>query len=125
MPSISFVGTPDSCAYFFEVRSSSSCPGHASDKSQTLSPIGVFGIIAGIAVAAYLIGGCAYQRIVLNQRGWRQCPNGAVWRSFFGFIGVGGDHSRSLHGGGGGIGLGGVDRKARGSWEWSEGSRID
>jgi cation-dependent mannose-6-phosphate receptor len=132
-PSISFVGTPDSCAYFFEVRSASSCGGHASDKTQTLSPLGVFGIIAAIAVAAYLIGGCAYQRIVLNQRGWRQCPNGALWRGLFGFVGVGGDshsHSRfrsQVFSGGSGYGNGhghGGDRKSRG-WGESEGGRID
>jgi len=108
------------------VRSSSSCGGHASDRTQTLSPLGVFGIIAGIAVAAYLIGGCAYQRIVLNQRGWRQCPNGSVWKGLFGFIGVGGDYSsRFGSAGGGGLVLGGMDRKSRGWGEGSEGSRLD
>lgn len=33
----------------------------------------------GIAVVVYLIGGCAYQRTVMHQRGWRQCPNSGLW----------------------------------------------
>jgi len=41
-----------------------------------------------IAIAAYLIGGCAYQRTVMHQRGWRQCPNYSLWAGMFGFIKV-------------------------------------
>jgi hypothetical protein len=41
-----------------------------------------------IAVAAYLIGGCAYQRTVMHQRGWRQCPNFSLWAGMFDFIKV-------------------------------------
>jgi cation-dependent mannose-6-phosphate receptor len=41
-----------------------------------------------IAVAVYLIGGCAYQRTVLHQRGWRQCPNFSMWSGLVSFISV-------------------------------------
>lgn len=43
---------------------------------------------AGIAIAAYFIGGCAYQRVVLHQRGWRQCPNYGLWAGAASFIRV-------------------------------------
>lgn len=32
-----------------------------------------------IAAAVYLLGGIAYQRTVMHQRGWRQLPNYAIW----------------------------------------------
>lgn len=41
-----------------------------------------------IAVAAYLLGGCAYQRTVMHQRGWRQCPNFSLWAGMFDFVKV-------------------------------------
>lgn len=41
-----------------------------------------------IAVAVYLIGGCAYQRTVMHQRGWRQCPNFSLWAGVFDFVKV-------------------------------------
>lgn len=41
-----------------------------------------------IAVAAYFIGGCAYQRTVMHQRGWRQCPNFSLWAGMLDFIKV-------------------------------------
>ncbi|BDD59332.1 hypothetical protein MAP00_004542 [Monascus purpureus] len=85
---VSFVGTMDSCTYFFEVRSSAACGIASSPNGQGLGPAGVFGVIALIAVAAYLIGGCAYQRTVMHQRGWRQCPNYSLWAGMFGFLKV-------------------------------------
>ncbi|CEJ54305.1 Putative Cation-independent mannose-6-phosphate receptor CI-MPR [Penicillium brasilianum] len=85
----SFVGTMDSCTYFFEVRSSAACGGIAVDPNDGgLGPGGVFGVIMLIAVAAYLIGGCAYQRTVMHQRGWRQCPNFSLWAGMFDFVKV-------------------------------------
>jgi cation-dependent mannose-6-phosphate receptor len=45
-------------------------------------------VIALIAVAAYLVGGCAYQRTVMHQRGWRQCPNYSLWAGIFDFVKV-------------------------------------
>lgn len=41
-----------------------------------------------IAVVAYLGGGCAYQRTVMHQRGWRQCPNFSLWAGIFDFFRV-------------------------------------
>lgn len=86
--SLSFVGTdPDECAYFFEARSPSACGGIETAK-QTLSPSGVFGVIMLIAVVVYVVGGCVYSRMVLNQRGWRQLPNYALWAGIGGFLRV-------------------------------------
>ncbi|KAJ5764159.1 Vacuolar sorting receptor (Mrl1) [Penicillium manginii] len=83
----SFVGTMDSCSYYFEIRSSAACGGIAVDpNSGGLGPGGVFGVIMLIAVAAYFIGGCAYQRTVMHQRGWRQCPNFSLWAGMFDFV---------------------------------------
>ncbi|BCR97924.1 putative vacuolar sorting receptor (Mrl1) [Aspergillus luchuensis] len=84
---VSFVGTMDQCTYFFEVRSSAACGATApTPDNPGLSPAGVFGVIALIAVAAYLVGGCAYQRTVMHQRGWRQCPNYSLWAGMLDFI---------------------------------------
>ncbi|KAF7630370.1 putative vacuolar sorting receptor [Aspergillus flavus] len=82
----SFVGTMDQCTYFFEVRSSAACGAVAPADGQGLGPAGVFGVIALIAVVAYLVGGCAYQRTVMHQRGWRQCPNYSLWAGMFDFV---------------------------------------
>ncbi|KAH8422728.1 putative vacuolar sorting receptor (Mrl1) [Aspergillus melleus] len=82
----SFVGTMDDCTYFFEVRSAAACGGIARADGQGLGPAGIFGVIALIAVAAYLIGGCAYQRTVMHQRGWRQCPNFSLWAGMLDFV---------------------------------------
>ncbi|KAF9895364.1 Cation-independent mannose-6-phosphate receptor CI-MPR [Aspergillus nanangensis] len=82
----SFVGTMDDCTYFFEIRSSAACGGIVLSDGQGLGPGGIFGVIALIAVAAYLIGGCAYQRTVMHQRGWRQCPNFSLWAGMFDFV---------------------------------------
>ncbi|KKA23576.1 Vacuolar sorting receptor (Mrl1) [Rasamsonia emersonii CBS 393.64] len=82
---ISFVGTTDSCTYFFEVRSPAACGG-VPPATGGLGPAGVFGLIVLIAVAVYIIGGCAYQRTVMHQRGWRQCPNYSLWAGIFSFI---------------------------------------
>ncbi|EED20054.1 vacuolar sorting receptor (Mrl1), putative [Talaromyces stipitatus ATCC 10500] len=83
---VSFVGTMDSCTYFFEVRSFAACGGVAAAPEGGLGPAGVFGVIALIAVFVYLLGGCAYQRSVMHQRGWRQCPNYSMWSDLLGFF---------------------------------------
>ena len=88
-PQVSFVGSPDHCSYFFEVRSRYACGGaSASGESGSLGPAGVFAVILAIALMAYLVGGCAYQRTVMHQRGWRQCPNYSVWAGLISFVGV-------------------------------------
>ncbi len=85
---ITFIGaSPDECAYFFEAKSMAACGG-ASVAPQTLGPAGVFGVIFLIAAAVYLLGGIAYQRTVMHQRGWRQLPNYAIWAGIGGFLKV-------------------------------------
>lgn len=77
---VSFIGaSPDECTYFFEVKSIAACGGVIQDTQQTLGPGGVFGVTALIAAAVYFLGGIAYQRTVMHQRGWRQLPNYAIW----------------------------------------------
>ena len=41
-----------------------------------------------IAIIVYVVGGCVYSRVVLNQRGWRQLPNYGLWAGIFGFFKV-------------------------------------
>jgi cation-dependent mannose-6-phosphate receptor len=85
---LNFVGAdPDQCTYFFEARSSAACGGIEVAK-QTLSPGGVFGVIFIITFAVYIVGGCVYSRMVLQQRGWRQLPNYALWAGIGGFLKV-------------------------------------
>ena len=84
---LSFVATPDECTYMFEARSNAACATIETAK-QTLSPGGVFGTIMLIAVIVYLVGGCVYSRMVLQQRGWRQLPNYNLWAGMFGFLKV-------------------------------------
>ncbi|KIV80345.1 hypothetical protein PV11_07851 [Exophiala sideris] len=86
-PAISFLGSPDHCTYVFEVRSRYACGGTTqSEEKGTLGPGGVFGVILGIALLVYLIGGVVYQRNVMHQRGWKQVPNYAVWAGLCSFI---------------------------------------
>ena len=85
---LSFLGaSPDECTYFFEARSMAACGG-VIDPQQSLGPGGVFGVILLIAAAVYLLGGIAYQRTVMHQRGWRQLPNYNLWAGIFGFVHV-------------------------------------
>ncbi|MCJ1478265.1 Cation-independent mannose-6-phosphate receptor CI-MPR [Lambiella insularis] len=83
---VSFVGvSPDECTYFFESRSVAAC-GSVSEEQQALGPAAVFGVIALIAAAVYLVGGIAYQRTVMHQRGWKQLPNYSMWAGALGFV---------------------------------------
>ena len=85
---LSFLGTsPDECTYFFEARSMAACGG-VSEAQASMGPGGVFGVIALIAAAVYVLGGIAYQRTVMHQRGWRQLPNYNLWAGIFGFVSV-------------------------------------
>ncbi|KAF7189843.1 putative mannose 6-phosphate receptor-like protein [Pseudocercospora fuligena] len=83
---LSFVGTMDECTYFFEGRSNAACATANTTKSGSLNPSGVFGVIATIAIIVYFVGGCVYNRAVLQQRGWQQVPNYNMWASIFGFF---------------------------------------
>ena len=42
---VSFVGTMDSCSYYFEVRSAAACGGVATNSDGGVGPAGVFGIM--------------------------------------------------------------------------------
>ena len=84
---LSFVASPDECTYVFEARSSAACASIEKAK-QTLSPSGVFSVILFIAIIVYVVGGCVYSRMVLNQRGWRQLPNYGLWAGIYNFFKV-------------------------------------
>lgn len=55
-----------------------------TEATQSLGPGGVFCVIALITAAVYVLGGIAYQRTVMHQRGWRQLPNYNLWAGIFG-----------------------------------------
>ncbi|GJN69232.1 hypothetical protein PCL_02310 [Purpureocillium lilacinum] len=83
---ISFVNTPDDCAYFFEARSVHAC-GHAEPhKPGSVGPGSVFGIILLVAVLVYALGGVFYNRTVTHARGWRQLPNYSLWAGIWNFV---------------------------------------
>lgn len=86
-PTVSFVDTPDECAYFFEVRSDAACGG-AEPTKEGVGPGAVFAIIGGIAVLVYFLGGVFYQRNVAHARGLRQLPNYSMWAGIGSFIKV-------------------------------------
>ncbi len=85
---VSFVGTPDECAYFFKVRSMHACAGAEPHKPGSVGPGGVFAIIFFVALLVYFIGGIFYQRTVANARGWRQLPNYSLWAGIWSFVRV-------------------------------------
>lgn len=81
--------------------------GGVNETAQTLGPGGVFGVMyaqgssirrdrsetmtdtypsAMIAAAVYLLGGIAYQRTVMHQRGWKQLPNYSTWAGIGNFL---------------------------------------
>ncbi|CAK7202997.1 Cation-independent mannose-6-phosphate receptor CI-MPR [Sporothrix eucalyptigena] len=107
---VSFVGTPDECAYFFKVRSPHACAGAEPHKPGSVGPGGVFAIILGVALLVYMIGGVAYNRTVAHARGWRQLPNHTLWLGIWSFVRVrilcGRRWSSSGNGGSGGSGSG-------------------
>jgi cation-dependent mannose-6-phosphate receptor len=85
--SLNFVGSMDECSYFFEGRSAAACATLNTTKG-SLNPGGVFGVIVIIALLVYLVGGCVYNRTVLQQRGWSQVPNYHLWAGILGFFKV-------------------------------------
>ncbi|KAL8871633.1 MAG: hypothetical protein Q9174_002582 [Haloplaca sp. 1 TL-2023] len=83
---ISFVGaSPDQCTYFFRAKSLAACGG-VKEPPTGLGSGGVFSVILIIFLAVYLLGGIAYQRTVMHQRGWRQLPNYGVWATIGSFL---------------------------------------
>lgn len=81
--------------------------GGVNETEQTLGPGGVFGVMyaqgssdrqdksetmtdtycsALIAAAVYFLGGIAYQRTVMHQRGWKQLPNYSTWAGIGTFV---------------------------------------
>lgn len=49
---LSFVGSPDHCAYYFEARSIHACP--AADKTHSMAPVSMFLLILLVALAVYM-----------------------------------------------------------------------
>ncbi len=85
---VSFVNTPDECAYFFKVRSQHACAGVEPHKPGSVGPGGVFSIIFFVFLSVYFIGGVFYQRTVTHARGWRQLPNYSLWAGIWSFVKV-------------------------------------
>ncbi|BFZ58659.1 Cation-independent mannose-6-phosphate receptor CI-MPR [Savitreella phatthalungensis] len=83
--SVSFIGSLEDCAYFFEYRTSRACA-TTKDIESAISPGYVFLIILLVALGVYFVGGCMYSRAVLNQRGWKQVPHHETIRSVIGFV---------------------------------------
>src|SRR5262249_21050044 len=73
----------------FDVRTSRACatipPPQASS---SVSPLGVFAIIGGVAVVVYFLAGCIYRRKVLHKVGWAQIPHIESLSGIFSFIKV-------------------------------------
>ncbi|CAG8478865.1 9064_t:CDS:2 [Acaulospora morrowiae] len=74
-----FVTSFNDCAFWFEWRTPVACP--SKIKGEGMGSWGVFFTISGIALAAYLIGGIAYNRIVYRAAGLNQIPNWEFWRN--------------------------------------------
>ena len=110
---VSFVGTPDQCAYFFKIRSPHACAGAEPHKPGSVGPGGVFAIILGVALLVYFIGGVVYNRTVAHARGWRQLPNHTIWLGIWSFVRVrilcGRRFGSGGVGGSGGFGTGSAD----------------
>lgn len=85
---LAFVASPDECSYFFEGRTNAACATANTSSKTSLNPSGVFSVILIITLIVYLVGGCVYNRAVLQQRGWQQIPNYNLWAGIFGFFRV-------------------------------------
>jgi cation-dependent mannose-6-phosphate receptor len=77
------------CVYVFDIRTSRACatvpPPQASS---SVSPLGVFVIIGGVALVVYFLAGCIYRRRVLHKVGWAQVPHIDSLSGIFSFIKV-------------------------------------
>jgi cation-dependent mannose-6-phosphate receptor len=63
---ISYVAAPNSCSFFFEVRTPHACP--IVNSSQSMSPVAIFVIITLVAVVVYSAGTFLYKPASLLQK---------------------------------------------------------
>lgn len=68
----------EDCFYLFEMDTSAVCPALESK----LSAGSIILIVGVCLVAAYLIGGFLYQRLIVGAKGMEQIPNYAFWAEF-------------------------------------------
>ena len=75
--------------YIFDIRTTRACatipPPQASS---SVSPLGVFAIIGGVALIVYFVASCIYRRRVLHKVGWAQVPHIGALGGIFSFIKV-------------------------------------
>ena len=76
---VAYVGEASDCSYFFEIRTLHACATIKSPEGEGLSPLAVFAVICLVFLAVYCVGGCVYQRTVMNARGWKQVPHYHTW----------------------------------------------
>ncbi|KAF8445171.1 mannose-6-phosphate receptor binding domain-containing protein [Terfezia claveryi] len=77
---VAYVGEASDCSYFFEIRTLHACATiQTPDGEEGLSPLAIFAVICLVFLAVYCVGGCVYQRTVMNARGWRQVPHYHTW----------------------------------------------
>ena len=77
------------CVYIFDIRTSRACATVSPPQaSSSVSPLGVFAIIGGVAFVVYFFAGCIYRRRVLHKVGWQQVPHIDGITAIFSFIKV-------------------------------------
>jgi len=75
------------CVYIFDVRTSRACATVSPPQaSSSVSPLGVFAIIGGVAFVVYFLASCIYRRRVLHKVGWAQVPHINSLTGIFSFI---------------------------------------
>jgi len=86
-PSLNFLSAPLDCVYIFDIRTSHACPTVPPPQaSSSVSPLGVFCIIGGVAFVVYFLASCIYRRQVLHKVGWSQVPHVESFAGIFSFI---------------------------------------
>ncbi|KAF8418210.1 vacuolar sorting receptor [Tirmania nivea] len=92
---VAYVGEASDCSYFFEIRTLHACATIQTPEGEGLSPLAVFAVICLVFLAVYCIGGCMYQRTVMNARGWKQVPHYHTWAKIARWLGdCCGEHRR-------------------------------
>jgi cation-dependent mannose-6-phosphate receptor len=77
------------CVYIFDIRTSRACPTVSPPQaSSSVSPLGVFAIIGGVALVVYFLASCIYRRRVLHKVGWAQVPHVDAFAGVFSFLKV-------------------------------------